>query len=101
MQLSRANRAAHRGTPTATEERGPSDHGPSPPAAVAPAGTALPDRVAYLEGSVDAAWEGLEGHFQRFRDTQAEIARIHDRLAQLTQMLQVLTAGIRKNRSAS
>jgi hypothetical protein len=69
-----------------------------PTAAIAPAGAALTDRVAYLEGSVEAAWEALDGHFQRFRDTQTEMDRIHLRLQQLADAVQVLTAAARKVR---
>ena len=61
-------------------------------AAIAAPGAALPDRVAYLEGSVLAAWEALDGHFQRFRDTRAELTRIQTRLQQLSDAVQVLTA---------
>jgi hypothetical protein len=66
-------------------------------AAIAPPGTALPDRVAYLEGSVLAAWEALDGHFQQFRDTRAELTRIQARLQQLSDAVQVLSAGERAN----
>jgi hypothetical protein len=52
-------------------------------AAIAPPGAPLPDRVAYLEGSVLAAWEALDGHYQRLRDTRTELTRIQARLQQL------------------
>jgi hypothetical protein len=61
-------------------------------AAISPPGAALPDRVAYLEGSVLAAWELLDGHIQRFRDTRAELTRIQVRLQQLSDAVQVLSA---------
>jgi hypothetical protein len=61
-------------------------------AAIAPPGAALPDRVAYLEGSVLAAWEALDAHYQRFRDTRAELMRIQGRLQQLSDAVQVLSA---------
>jgi hypothetical protein len=61
-------------------------------AAVAPVGAALPDRVAYLEGSVLAAWEALDAHYQRFRDTRAELTRIQARLQQLSDAVQILSA---------
>jgi hypothetical protein len=61
-------------------------------AAVAPPGAALPDRVAYLEGSVLAAWEALNGHFQHLRDTRAELTRIQARLRQLSDAVQILSA---------
>jgi hypothetical protein len=67
-----------------------------PEVASAPAGAALTDRLAYLEGSVEAAWEALDGHFQRFRDTQAELDRIRLRLQQLADAVQVLTAAARR-----
>ena len=67
-------------------------------AAVALPGAALPDRVAYLEGSLAAAWEILDGHFQRLRDTQAEMAAIKGRLRQLADVLQVLTAATNTDR---
>ena len=69
-----------------------------PAAAVAPAGAELSDRVAHLEDSVEAVWEALDGHFQRVRDTQSEMARIHQRLQQLADAVQVLTAATRKVR---
>jgi hypothetical protein len=61
-------------------------------ASIAPPGSALPDRVAYLEGSVIAVWEALDGYFQRFRDTRAELTRIQARLQQLSDAVQVLSA---------
>ena len=64
-------------------------------AAIAPAGAALPDRVAYLEGSVLAAWEALDLHVQRFKATRAELTRIQARLRQLSDAVQVLTAAER------
>ena len=70
-------------------------------AVFAPAGAALPDRVAYLEGSVLAAWQALDGHFQRFRDTHAELTRIQERLQQLSDAVQVLSAVVRPDRGDS
>jgi hypothetical protein len=65
--------------------------------AVAPPGAALPDRVAYLEGSVMAVWEALDGHFQQLRDTRAELTRIQARLQQLSDALQILSAAERSD----
>jgi hypothetical protein len=81
--------ASRRGGRRSTDRR--------PPGAVAAAGAGLPDRVAHLEGAVDAAWDTLDGFFTRSRSTQAEISEIRDRLAQLTDVLQALTAAMRKN----
>ena len=63
-----------------------------PVAAMAPAGPPLPDRVAYLEGSLGAAWKALDGHFERFRDTQTELARLRARVQELVDVVQILTA---------
>jgi hypothetical protein len=64
-------------------------------AAIAPVGAPLPDRVAHLEGSVLAAWEALDGHFQRFTEMRAELTRIQARLQQLSDAVQVLSAARR------
>jgi hypothetical protein len=65
---------------------------------VAPPGAALPDRLAYLEGSVQAAWEHLDGHDRRLKDTRAELTRIQARLQQLSDAIQTLSAAQRSNR---
>ncbi len=67
-------------------------------AAVAPVGAALPDRIAYLEGSVLAAWEALDGHTKRFQDTRDELTRIQVRLQQLSDAVQILTGSAHSDR---
>lgn len=62
--------------------------------AIAPVGAAIPDRIAYLEGSVLAAWEALDGHAQRFHDTREELTRIQTRLQQLSDAVQVLAGSV-------
>jgi hypothetical protein len=65
--------------------------------AIAPAGAGLPDRVAYLEGSVAAAWETLDGFFTRLRRTQAELVQAQERLTRLANAVHARTTTARKD----
>jgi hypothetical protein len=67
-------------------------------AAIAPVGAELPDRIAYLEGSMLAAWEALDGYAQRLQETRDELTRIEGRLQQLSDAVQVLTGSAHADR---
>ena len=78
-RVSERRSASRRGGRRSTDRR--------PRGAIAAAGAGLPDRVAYLEGSVDAAWDTLDRFLLTLQITQAEISQLRERLTQLADVL--------------